>query len=261
MSRPKKSTVDYFPHYVHHGRVLAILESRHGNDGYSVFYKLLELLGCTEGHCYDCQPEENWEYLISKMLIDEPDVVSILNKLAAMNIIDQELWQEKRIWMQSFVDSLSFVYERRKVGLPQRPGLMYTETPLSGNKSHINPQSKVKEVKESKDSLIPHSEIVELYHRELSTLPHVKKWTPARQSLLRSTWKDNPEYQTPEAWKNLFIDIREHMPFLMGSSNNGARPFTADLEWIVKPANFVKIIEGKYKEKKAKGYWDDRTIE
>jgi len=112
--------------------------------------------------------------------------------------------------------------------------------------------------KERKD-IVPHTQIIDLYHQELTSMPKIKSWTPSRQSLLRTTWNGNPEYQTLEAWQKLFTDIREHMPFLQGQSSNGHKPFYADLEWIVKPSNFIKIIEGKYKEKSkpTKGFYDN----
>lgn len=147
MARPRKQEVDYFPHYCDHGKVLFILESHFKNDGYAVFYKLEELLAKTEGHCYDCSELESWEYLLSKMATDENVVTDILKKLSAMNIIDQELWKEKKIWMQSFVDSISDVYARRKVDIPVKPELLHTETPLSGINDNINPQSKLKKIK------------------------------------------------------------------------------------------------------------------
>ena len=150
MSRPKKSTVDYFPHYNHHGRVLAILESRYGNNGYSVFYKLLELLGCTDGHCYNCQSVDGWEYLLSRMNCEEDIVQQILDKLSDMSVIDTALWREKRIWMQSFVDSIEDAYSRRKDSLPVIPVLMYAETPLTGINDNISTERKGKERKLNK---------------------------------------------------------------------------------------------------------------
>ena len=152
MARPKKQEVDYFPHYCDHGKVLFILENHFKNDGYAVFYKLEELLAKTEGHCYDCSLLENWEFMLSRMGTTEEIVTGVIEKLSAMGVIDAPLWKEKRIWMQSFVDSISDVYARRKVDLPIKPGLSSTEIPLSGINDNRNPQSKVKEskVKESK---------------------------------------------------------------------------------------------------------------
>jgi hypothetical protein len=156
MARPRKQEVDYFPHYCDHGKTLFILENRFQNDGYAVFYKIEEILAKTEGHCYDCSRLENWEYLLSKMGTTEEVVLAIIDKLADMDVIDKPLWQEKRLWMQSFVDSIGDAYARRKVNIPEKPELMSALIPLSGQNDGINPQSKVKEskVKKSKEKSI-----------------------------------------------------------------------------------------------------------
>ena len=155
MARPRKQEVDYFPHYCDHGKVLFILENHFKNDGYAVFYKLEELLARTEGHCYDCSKLENWEYLLSKMGTTEEIVVAIIKKLSAMGVIDEYLWEEKRIWMQSFIESITDAYARRKVNLPTRPELMSTINPVTGINDNNNPQSKVKKskVKKSKEEI------------------------------------------------------------------------------------------------------------
>jgi hypothetical protein len=49
-----------------------------------------------------------------------------------------------------------------------------------------------------------------------------------------------------EWWEQLFTYIAKS-PFLTGAVQSHDRtPFQIDLEWIVNPSNFVKIIEGKY---------------
>jgi hypothetical protein len=55
MARPSKQTVDYFPHYVHHGKTMFILEARWGNDGYAGIYKVMEILGDEPGQYYDAR--------------------------------------------------------------------------------------------------------------------------------------------------------------------------------------------------------------
>lgn len=160
MARPKKQEVDYFPHYCDHGKVLFILESKWGNNGYAFFYKLLELLGKTEGHAYRCQETGAMEFLTAKTLLNEEDVCEILNKLSELKVITPELWKNKVIWMQSFVDSISHVYGRRVVEKPIQPSIPYTETPLDEgfgihnddrNPHSIVKYSKVKNTKKETD--------------------------------------------------------------------------------------------------------------
>lgn len=47
----------------------------------------------------------------------------------------------------------------------------------------------------------------------------------------------------PDAWR-LLIEAIPTMPFLLGKND---RRWKADLDWIVNPANFAKILEGKYR--------------
>lgn len=98
----------------------------------------------------------------------------------------------------------------------------------------------------------PQSEIVALYHEVLPELARVRDWTPDRQAFLRARWKESPERQTAGWWRGFFEYVRE-CPFLMGQGASSADrdPFFADLEWLVRPKNFRKVIEGKYERRRA----------
>ena len=98
---------------------------------------------------------------------------------------------------------------------------------------------------ESKLSATPYQKIVDLYHETLPDLPKVAKLTKTRKGYIQQRWKeDMPELKN---WGNFFNYVGES-DFLMGKVNgSGDRPpFRADLEWLIKPSNFVKIAEGKY---------------
>ena len=87
----------------------------------------------------------------------------------------------------------------------------------------------------------PQQKIVDLYHEVLPELPPIKEWNEPRQKLLRKRWKDDTKRQTLDWWKNFFEYIRGS-PFLMGDKTD----FQANLEWLIRPKNFAKIIEGNY---------------
>lgn len=152
MSRPKKDSVDYFPHYVNHGKTVKIIQNIYGNDGYAFFYKLLELLGRSHGHFYICKEIQDQEFLASETHLQWGFCTQILQLLANMAIIDQKLWENGVIWMQSFVDSIKDAYKKRGVSVPDKPpmiGFLVPEIPQAGVVSGTdNPQSKVKESKE-----------------------------------------------------------------------------------------------------------------
>lgn len=112
--RKDKNTVNYFPHYCMGGKTIFILENKYGNDGYSVWFKVLELLGSTENHFIDCRELSSWEYLQAKMRLDSDKLNEILNCLSNLDAIHKELWENKIIWSVNFIRNINDVYLRRK---------------------------------------------------------------------------------------------------------------------------------------------------
>lgn len=92
----------------------------------------------------------------------------------------------------------------------------------------------------------PHQAIIDLYHQALPTGRQVRIWSDTRKAKLRARWKEDPKRQNLDWWGKFFDYIAES-DFLTGKTASAGRPpFELDLEWIVSPTNFVKIIEGKY---------------
>ena len=92
----------------------------------------------------------------------------------------------------------------------------------------------------------PYEQIVQIYHEELPTLPRVARLTVARKAQIKARW--NEDNQDLDGWRTFFKYIGQS-DFLMGRSKarkDSATPFQADLEWITKAANWIKIVEGKY---------------
>ena len=144
--RPSKTTVDYFPHFTAHKKTIFTLESLYGNDGYAFWFKLLEILGSTEGHCFRYGKSADWLFLVAKTNISEEKALLILKTLSDLEAIDPRLHKEKAIWSDNFVDGLRHVYDKRSTEIPLKPPFR-GEKRLSGKKT---PQSKVKESKVKK---------------------------------------------------------------------------------------------------------------
>jgi hypothetical protein len=91
----------------------------------------------------------------------------------------------------------------------------------------------------------PHQEIIQLYHDHLPMMPAVREWTPARQAKLRARWKEKAERQSLDWWAQFFAYVAES-DFLCGRT---AKPFTCNLEWLITPDKFAKVIEGNYENR------------
>ncbi len=117
---------------------------------------------------------------------------------------------------------------------PGKPPLAHTDADADAKKKPLSPANAVD---------CPHDAIIQLYHDVLGDkLPAVRVWTDARKKFLRGRWKENKEQQSLAWWKKFFEYVRK-CPHLMGDNDRG---WCADLEWLVRPNNFPKVIEGRY---------------
>ncbi len=97
----------------------------------------------------------------------------------------------------------------------------------------------------------PHQEIINLYHQILPLCSPVRVWNTTRQKYLKQRWCENPKHQTLDWWKKYFEYVKKSK-FLNGltEGRDGKPPFLANLEWLVRPSNFAKVIEGNYQEQR-----------
>jgi len=102
----------------------------------------------------------------------------------------------------------------------------------------------------------PHGAVLALWAEVLPTLPqHVpSQWKGARADHLRARWRETaeekrwPDQAAGLAYlRKLFAYVGKSR-FLTGRASTAPdkRPFVVELEWLVKPANWAKLIEGKY---------------
>ena len=93
----------------------------------------------------------------------------------------------------------------------------------------------------------PYSQIVGLYHQCCTTLPKVKALSKSRQASIRSLYK---KYGM-DGFEDVFAKAGAS-DFLSGRTGkwNGC-----GFDWLIKPGNFLKVLEGTYdngKEKKGR---------
>jgi len=245
MGRPTKQTADYFPHACVHKKTIYVIEQRYGNDGYAFWFKLLELLGSSEGHYYDLRDAANMEFLMAKTRTDESTCTEILNMLARLDAIDKDLWEQHQVvWSQNFVDGLDPLYKKRSTEKPSKPSFRNEnpgEDSISGEKT---PQSRVEKskVKESiKESIgaVPFQGIVDSFNLHCPSLPRVTYLTNKQRKALSARWK---VLNTIDQWNHLFMRA-EASDFLTGRSN---RWKGCTFDWLIQEANITKLFKGAH---------------
>lgn len=113
-----------------------------------------------------------------------------------------------------------------------------------------NPNPNPKDNTPSGVSACPQKKIIELYHKLLPTLPKVQVWSTTREKILRTRWREDVSRQHLEWWVVFFNKVN-CSDFLTGRIPG--KDFCADLEWLLRQSNFIKVIEGKYDNRGGSG--------
>lgn len=114
MARKEKNTVDYFPHPSRHGKKMAYIRKKYGNDGYSTWFIILEQLGDSDRHYLDLSDEIGLMYLETACFVEQDLLLDIIEDLVKLGEFDQELWISHRIlFSEKFVDSIRDAYLKR----------------------------------------------------------------------------------------------------------------------------------------------------
>lgn len=103
----------------------------------------------------------------------------------------------------------------------------------------------------------PHKELLKLYQKHLPHLTQPRLWEGSRMTTMKSRWvqASRPSEYSPKGynslpeglawWDSFFGYIANDTSLPKGFESNG-RTWKPDLVWIINPANFAKIIDGKY---------------
>ena len=127
--------------------------------------------------------------------------------------------------------------------------------PITNNQEPLTINQDIKTISaESKIPPCPHQAIIDLYHQTLPELPKVISWNKTREAHLKQRWRElftefecKSSEEALDWFRNDFFQFIKNSKFLTGrTQSKDRRPFLADLEWVIKPTNFTKIIERKY---------------
>jgi len=91
------------------------------------------------------------------------------------------------------------------------------------------------------------SQVIAAYHELLPHAPRIKLWSQDRRRALeariRERCKGGVAADSIDWWRKFFAAVAER-PFLCGSNDRG---WVADFDWLLRPVNFRKVIEGNYR--------------
>ena len=194
MGRKPKKGVDYFSHDCDASTkpTLFTIQSQFGNDGYAFWFKLLEFLGQRENLSFDCNVKSEWLFFVAKAKVSEETANQILDTLASIDAIDAELWKNRIVWSQNFVERVEEVYRKRGIIPPTKP-VIGEENP------HI--------VEETVDEL---QDVVSNTETEVETQQGVTTETPSVETKPKRKGKKTDEEK--EAEKTKYADYVRMKP-------------------------------------------------
>jgi hypothetical protein len=205
--RKNKLRADYFSHDAKRGRTLRVLQSQFGNDGYAVWFKLLERLCDTDGHSIDTKDKHEWLDLCAYFDVSSELAEKVLDMLSDLKAIDSELWENDRIiWSDGLILRLATLYNRRNSAVI-KPISVNINLKDTGQK----PQSKVKESKVKKS--------IEKEKRIL------KDWDSNFSDFFPRPWIEDELFW--ETWESFVAERKVALKTPL--TENGAKSIVADL--------------------------------
>lgn len=115
-----------------------------------------------------------------------------------------------------------------------------------------------------KPSPITSAKLAELYHRFCPSLPRISDLSDQRRKAMKARWiqagkgidmYDIADLDSGLEWWRTFFQVVEASDFLTGRvapSGSREKPFRANIDWLLKPSNFLKVVEGNYDNEVAK---------
>lgn len=282
MPRPHKQGLDYFSFDVDFFLDVKIrmLHASYGNDGIVLYIYLLtqiyrngyyieltdnviELAAADVGISIE-STRQIVSYLVSRSLLESilTDSVTVITSASIQRRYQLAVYErgkknavpvEEAFWLLKQDETSSIIKVRPKKVIPGKNKVIPGKNPSNSREKHTK-ESKVKEskVKESNNThtaasaamrdQIPYDAVVDMFNSICTDLPAVRQITDARKKAIKARINE-------QGGIDPLIDAFRMVAasdFLTG--RNGK--WKASFDWIMKPSNFAKIIEGNYQNRK-----------
>lgn len=274
MARPIKKGLDYFPldFTLFSDRKFRKARQKHGFLAVGIYLSLLKIIYRDEGYYIDYQEKRRddiiWEIQEDMAGRYQPttEVVSdVIDLLVASELFSVDHYKEKIITSKR-IQITYYTAKKKSVCTTIKPNVwMLTKeemfklgannpilkcifpeetivnSEITGVNSELTTQSKeqeskTKQSKEEESSKIKPKDIVNLYNEKCNNLVKCTMLTEGRTIAIKNA------KLSFEEWQKLFQKANSSY-FLQGKNNNG---FKATFDWLVKPDNIVKVLEGNY---------------
>jgi hypothetical protein len=190
-------------------------------------------------------------YICGEVGISEPKLIELRNKLKQYGLIDFISGKKKRELTQYLVLGLTEFSLNSSLTNSQNDSL--SDSLNSPNRldniRHRKDKEKIKNKEDKSSNTTPEGEgsvkssfIVDEYNRICLNLPRRKILTPKISQMIQARLREHGLQNVIQMMENA-----SKSSFLAGQNGK----FTADLEWIFRPENFVKVLEDKYANKQS----------
>ncbi len=232
---------------------LKLVRLKYKMEGYGLYWYCLELIAAdAEKHNLTFELEHDAELISSDTGINQDRVQQMMVDFVKWGIFEQCCGVIDCLKMSIKTDQ----HTHKSIEILQTMGTLCGDCPdkvppnriEEKEKTVVNPDGAASEetlLPKKQRINTPYSEIVDLYHEKLPMMPGVEKLTEVRKRYIRNLWADDLDDLIN--WSN-FFDYVAKSEFLTGrtQNQNAHKNWTANLEWITKPANFLKILEKQY---------------
>ena len=225
------------------------LRLRYGLEGYGLYWYLLECIARTvEPHNLTYELEEDSELLAAELNMNREQVEEMMLFMVDLSLFEQtdgivsclKLRDRSDEYTQKLLRKVGSVRTISGPAPEKVPPIRTEQNRTDKNRTETTTTSPAKA-----GNRPPVQEIVDLYHEILPDNPRVMKITDTRRSLIKQRWQT--DLKTLDNWRNYFEHVSQSY-FLTGRAQPqpGKPVFFADLEWLIRPSNLVKVAEGKY---------------
>ena len=272
MARPKKQGIDYFPLDVNFFSDVKIRKITRACGSQSTSILICLLCNIYKDNGYYILWDEDLPFVIADSVgVSEGAVKEVILKAIQVDFFDKDIYEKYKVLTSHGIQSRfkSAVYKREEIEYVVEYLVSDIQNSISDGKNCVsdteNTQSKVKKRKvknnkekspkgdTKKDELSLPTPVknepvdfvgLQAYFNETfkDKLPMVANMTEARRKAVKA--------RIAEYDKNtVFLVLQKVLasPFLLGCND---RNWKCDFDWIFKAANFTKILEGNYDEKR-----------